>query len=315
MRGRWADADEDAAEDVSLGVLFCRPDAPTEYYEDIFDLEARIAEDLGFEVRFIDIDLVAQDQCEEALEDLPRGRGRCWVLRSWMLSAEEYAALHDAIRSRGDRLAVPPAAMELTTYLPEYLPLLRGQTPESRWTWGESIHDAWVRAQELGPPPWIVKDHVKSAKQRWDEACFVPEGAELEAFRAVCEGLLEFRGDRFERGFVIRRFVELARVYHPEPGMVCHDEWRLLFWQGKLVAWAPYHDTAHGTEPDLRWARRLAREIDSPFFAMDVARLHDADADAPARWIVVELNDGGMVGLPDTLDPSVLYEAILDDPP
>lgn len=309
MRGRWEDEDGDG-DGVSLGVLFCRPDAASEHYEDSFDLEARIAEDLGFVVRFIDIEAVVHDNSEEALEALPPGRDRCWILRSWMLSEEEYAGLYEAIRSRGDRLAVPPAAMALATYLPEYLPLLAGHTPESRWTWGEDIADAWAQAQELGPPPWIIKDHVKSAKQRWHEACFVPEGADRQDFQAVCEGLLDFRGDRFERGFVVRRFVELARIPHPEPGVMCHDEWRLLFWQGRLVAWAPYHDSAEGIAPDLRWARRLAREIDSPFFAMDVALLNDED-----RWIVVELNDGGMVGLPETLDPTVLYEAFLADPP
>jgi len=33
------------------------------------------------------------------------------------------------------------------------------------------VEEAWEVAQELGPPPWIVKDHVKSAKERWHRAC------------------------------------------------------------------------------------------------------------------------------------------------
>lgn len=70
----------------------------------------------------------------------------------------------------------------------------------------------------LGPPPWVVKDRVKSAKERWHRACFVPAHADFQDFTAVCVALLEYRGDRFECGFVIKQYVELATLpgYTPE---------------------------------------------------------------------------------------------------
>jgi hypothetical protein len=74
------------------------------------------------------------------------------------------------------------------------------------------IREAWEVALELGPPPWVVKDHVKSVKELWHRACFVPEGATYEDFADVCERLLAARGDRFERGFVVRKYLELATL-------------------------------------------------------------------------------------------------------
>src|SRR5438105_1221227 len=76
----------------------------------------------------------------------------------------------------------------------------------------DRFEEAWEVAAELGPPPWIVKDHVKSAKEFWHRACFVPEGATHDQFVDICETLLEARGDRFERGFVVRKYLELATL-------------------------------------------------------------------------------------------------------
>ncbi|WP_140798105.1 ATP-grasp domain-containing protein [Myxococcus xanthus] len=46
--------------------------------------------------------------------------------------------------------------------------------------------------------------------------------------------------------------------------------------------------------------------IDSPFLTLDVAMLQDGG------WAVVEVNDGGVSGLPPGLDPRTLFEALLD---
>jgi hypothetical protein len=225
-----------------LCILFGRPlRAPDA--EDRFELEVLAAEELGIESYSLPLDPIVEGDPARALRRLPRSDGRRWLYRGWMLSEEEYTALHDAIAERDEALVVDPESFAEATYAPAYLPLLGGHTAPARWTDDESIPQAWEVAQELGPPPWIVKDHVKSAKEEWYRACFVPADANYDDFAAICGRLLELRGDRFERGFVIKRYVELATLpgWTPERRRVT-DEHRLIFWEGRLVAHAPYYD-------------------------------------------------------------------------
>ena len=287
-----------------LAVLFGRPRGAHDA-EDRFELEALAAEELGIDSYAIPLDLVVDGDAERAVASLPRADGRRWLYRGWMLREDEYTSLFDAIAARDEELVVDPHAFAEATYAPSYLPLLGGHTAPARWTEGEDVRDAWDAAQELGPAPWIVKDHVKSAKEEWHRACFVPAGAAFDDFAAICERLLELRGARFERGFVIKKYLELATLpgWTPDQRRVT-DEHRLVFWEGELVAHAPYYDVESSLEQpsQLAW---LGRAIDSPFFTADVARL------SAGGYTVLELNDGGSATLPEQMDPRDLYRAII----
>ena len=197
-----------------------------------------------------------------------------------------------------------PSAFETATYLPEYLPGIADITFPSRWIWGTDLDEAWDIAQQLGEGPWVVKDHVKSAKDQWHDAFFIPADVTRQRFDAICENLIDIRGDRFERGLVFRKYIPLERMIHDQPGRVVYNEHRLLFWEGELVAHAPYFDI-DAPPLDLRHFHHIGDRVDSPFFAADVARTEQGD------WMVVEINDGGSVVLPQLLDPRRLYRQIL----
>ena len=287
-----------------LTVLFGRPERQQDV-EDRFELEVLAAEELGIESYAILIDAVVDGDVDRALRRLPRPKERRWLYRGWMLNEDEYTSLHDAIADRGEELVVDPQAFAEATYAPNYLPLLGDQTAPARWTEGESVAEAWSVAQELGPPPWILKDHVKSARESWLRACFVPANASFEDFAAVCEGLLDVRGDRFERGFVVKKFLELAVI----PGVRMEerpvtDEHRLVFWEGQLVAHAPYDDVESRLEKPEAFAY-LGTVLSSPFFTADVARL------ASGGYTIIEINDGGSSTLPEQMDPRAVYRALL----
>lgn len=289
-----------------FGVLFGRGVGEV---DDGLDREAHVLDSLGVPYEGVDLDALAHEDLDRALRDLSRRRGRTWLYRGWMMFEEDYERLWEALLDRGDRLVVSPASFAAAAYLPAWAPVLGDLTPASVWTEGDDPEEAWEAAQDLGPPPWIVKDHLKSARQWWERACYVPAGADADTFRAICEGLLEHHGDRFQRGFVVRRFVELRPLPWRTAGHPVFDEHRVFFWNGRPVAHAPYHDVDD--------ARPLARvpfadlgdRIDSPFFAADIGRL------AAGGHTVVELNDGGSAALPAQLDPWQLYEAVLRDPP
>ncbi len=288
-----------------ISVLFGRPShGPS--FDDGYELEVLAAEEVDIESWAIHLDGIVNGDAERSLRSLPRPEGRTWLYRGWMLDEAEYTALHEAVSDRGEQLYVDPESFALASLMPNYVPLLGAHTPETRWTESESITEAWEVAGALGAPPWIVKDHVKSAKEHWLRACFVPAGSTFEDFRDVCEELLAIRGDRFERGFVIRRFVELAslRGFTPE-GRRVPDEHRLVFWNGELVCHAPIYDV-DATFEAARSFEWLGELVDSPFFVADVARL------ASGGFTVIELNDGGSAVLPERLDPRELYRAIAD---
>ena len=285
----------------TLGVLFGRGQ---DCIDDGFDREAHVLQSMGIPFAEVSLEAIVHDAAEEATDHLPRGSGRGWLYRGWMLGEEDYAALYEAIAGRGDRMIVHPCQLAAAAYLPEWAPLLGGRTPASVWTEGEDIDEAWEAAQEiLGPPPYIVKDHMKSARDWWERACFVPEGADFGAFRSVCEGLIEHHADRFQRGFVVRRFVRLHELPYRTPGHPIFDEHRIVFWRGRPVAHAPYHDIDVEPLEEIPFPE-LGQLIASPFFTADVGRLQDGG------WTVIELNDGGCSGLPAQLDPWALYEAI-----
>ena len=111
------------------------------------------------------------------------------------------------------------------------------------------------------------------------------------------------RGDRFERGFVIRELLPLAELaIRGANGEPLFDEHRLIFWERELVAHAPYHD--FDAEPPPLTHFGFLASLDSPFFTADVARLESGE------WRVVELNDGGVSTLPPLMDPRELYRHV-----
>ncbi|WP_342375066.1 ATP-grasp domain-containing protein [Myxococcus stipitatus] len=280
-------------------VLFGRN--PSQY--DTFDVEAEAAESLGFDTYQVDLAALLNGNTEHALEAVPKRGGLRLLYRGWMLTEEEYTTLDEALSERGHRLITTPDQYAAALYLPLWYPCLSRYTARSVWTEGTDADEAWRAAQALGPSPWILKDHVKSAKERWEEACFVPAKATREDFARICANLVEERGERFERGLVVRKYLPL-KVYGRTPTGPAHLEFRLFFGRGRLLAAEQHHEFDVDT-PDFSAFEPLGRRIDSPFFALDVAMLEDGG------WAVIEVNDGGVSGLPPGLDPRVLFEPLL----
>ncbi len=292
-------------------VLFLRPLTP-QATADGFEDEALAVEMLDLDAHVIPFDLIVDGEADRAVEQLPEGGGRTYLLRSWILSLEEYEALDEALAERGDQLVSTPEEYERTLYLPEWAPLLGERTPASIWTDGAEAAEAYELARTtLGPPPWILKDHVKSAKEQWLEACFVaPETTEAE-FTAMVDNLLTERGERFERGLVVRKFVDLAPLPYSTEERRIPDEHRLVFFEGELIASSPYHDVEDPEfEPvDFHW---VADALDAPFVTVDVARLRDEDPHSADGWTVIEINPGEVTTWPAQMDPRALYKRLLD---
>lgn len=285
-----------------MRVLFCSPRSHQDR-ADGFDLEAEALEDLGVEPLWIPIEAVVEDQLDEALGRFPTSGGQT-ILRSWMLTADDYDLLFDALADHGYDLINDSAAYAAAHYLPGYYPAIEEWSAPTRWIEGTDLDEAWIAARELGPPPYLIKDHVKSAKENW-AACYVPAGADRERFDEVCTAFIDHRGELFERGLAFRVQLALAPLAGGAPGQAIFDEYRLWFCDGELVTATPYYDVDGGLT-DFSQLAGLGDRIGSYFFTVDVARLVDGSL------AVIEVGDGGVSRLPPRLHPRELYRAVFE---
>jgi hypothetical protein len=133
-------------------------------------------------------------------------------------------------------------------------------------------------------------------------ACRPLPGSEIPS----CQNLIEHRGDRFERGLVFRAVLPLRCLGESDYGYPIHDEYRLFFWQGRLLLGEAYHERG-GEQTDFTRFELLGRKFGSPFFTADVAVLESGD------WVIIEMGDGGGVSaLPPLVDPFAFYETLLE---
>ena len=253
-----------------------------------FSTERAGALDAGFEVALYSHEAAVAGDMARAVKRCPPREGvpAEAALRGWMLTGGQYAGLHAALLDRGYALVNSPAAYEEVHYLPKAYPTLDGNTPVSLWTDLPDVCHAWRLYQQLRDGDVILKDHVKSAKHRWVEACFIPAGSDEERFRKTLEAFLAERGDLFERGFVLRRYVPLVTRGEDMRGYPVAKESRLFFFDGKVLI----EPVARFAPPRERMDQfvSLAGRFQSRFMTMDVAQTQ------AGNWIVIEVGDGGV---------------------
>jgi hypothetical protein len=158
----------------------------------------------------------------------------------------------------------------------------------------------------FGVGPVIVKDFVKSQKHAWSEACFIPSAADRDVVERVVRRFLQLRGDDLYGGLVFREFVDFAPAgTHARSGMPLTEEFRVFVLDGEPVYTVEYwEESDYRGSPSLELFRATRERIGSRFYTMDVARRRDG------VWMIVELGDGQVAGLPERADPLSFYRAL-----
>ena len=239
------------------------------------------------------------------------------LYRGWMLRPAQYAQLYAALLARGLRLINDPAAYRHTHYLPESYAVIAAHTPQTVWL---PLNE---RAPELdmdrvmaalhpfGDAPLILKDYVKSRKHEWAEACYIPSASDRQMVERVVRRFLELQGPDLNEGLVFRAytpFIPLAA--HSRSGMPLTREYRLFWLDGVPLATTPYWEEGSydaGAEPPVAQFSGVAAQVRSRFFTMDVAQRADT-----GEWLIVELGDGQVAGLPARLDVATFYRRLAD---
>jgi hypothetical protein len=159
----------------------------------------------------------------------------------------------------------------------------------------------------FGDRPVILKDFVKSRKHEWADACFIPAASDPAAVARVVGRFVELQDNSLAGGLVFREFVEFAPLGpHPTTGLPLTEEHRIFWLDGEPLYSAPYWDAAAYPDsgPPIDRFADLARSVRSRFFTMDLARRPDNS------WLIVELGDGQVSGLPSPADAFPFYQAL-----
>lgn len=293
-------------------ILFCESPLETNKVDEDFEDQFLAAKRNGFETLLFNFDdLTSTDRFSSATKRIKPAEQLVPVIyRGWMLTPEQYSILYKDLLSKNFQLINSPEEYQNCHYLPDSLKFIEARTPKTvfeSWEKENSMNLLLEKANIFGSKPVILKDYVKSEKHDWETACFVPDASDKERLKSSINRLLELRGTYLNEGIVVREFVELNDlVLHSKSGMPLTEEYRLFFYNQKLVGIYDYWEEGEYTlsKPDTAEFEEIAKTVESNFFSMDIARQKNG------AFIIIELGDGQVAGLPDKTDRTEFYRRL-----
>lgn len=265
-----------------------------------FANEAAAAKEAGFKIGYVDLEIMFGGEIKLKL---PQSDDKEVIYRGWILKMDIYQKLYDELQSRGLRLVNTPKQHKFANHIPEWYPVLSEMTPLSVWKDGaiDSFKESDINemVKNFGDSPIMVKDFMKSRKQDWFEACFIPNAYDLPHVNKVTNKFLELQGEAFEGGLVFRKFIELQQLgIHSKSRMPLVNEWRYFVYNNYIVDVIPYwEDAKYESEPPVR----LFPKMDVEFYTVDVAQT------VAGEWIVVDMGDASCSGIPPQRDSDDFY--------
>lgn len=297
-----------------MKVIFCADPLDSKKVDMDYESEYRAAKELGFEVELMNFeDLVDMDNPELAVKKIkPSGELECAVYRGWMLKPDRYGELYNALKSRNIELINSPDNYKFCHYLPDSYDVIRNYTPNTIWFKRDQLSKSLDEVCEIliktfGKTPVMIKDYVKSRKHEWEEACFIPDASDSIKVKRVVNRFLELQGDDLNEGIVFRQFLKLEFLtLHSKSKMPLTKEFRIFFLDGEPLQEFYYWDEGDYDELklDLTLFVEVAKKINSRFFTMDIAKVENGG------WVIIELGDGQVSGLPDNADLHEFYNRL-----
>lgn len=268
-----------------------------------YEVEFTAAKEAGFACELYNLESLREGDLESALRVCEPEPRTTMLHRGWMMSDTLYQALYEGISRKGACLVTSPTDYAEAHYLPNAYRHIEDETAKSVWMTGRDMDEAWRLYEAVNSTDVIVKDWVKSAKHRWREACFIPAQTERRPFEEIMRAFLQARGNLFEKGIVFRRFHSLVELDEDLRGQPVHEEYRLFFWTGELLVTTPAVRAEGPLECLARW-QAIARKFKAKFLTIDVARQNDGS------WLIIEVGDGGVSGLPTSIEPEAFYRSL-----
>ena len=207
--------------------------------------------------------------------------GDC-ILRSWMLTPEQYAKLYTHLAGVGVRLINSPEQYNTCHLLPNALPYLGQHTPYSL-TYPHGTPIDWDVVNKTFRR-FMVKDYVKSVKETsFPDSFETPVNAEEMKSRII--EFIEHRGNLFTGGIVLRDFIDFKRYGDTT------NEYRAFYLCGQLLSVCRNSNQSESCPFVPGVFVNSFTGLPSNYYTVDFAEAADGD------WIVIEAGDGQVSGL------------------
>jgi hypothetical protein len=312
-----------------MQILFCSNPIDRRKPDPIYEAEAEAAAKLNFTTSLINFEaLVDEDDPLKAVNGVQkptaadeRAAGNA-IYRGWMLTPDNYSKLYGALNSSGIHLINDPQSYKHCHYLPEWIYILKDRTPKTVCISKEELDQGGKSEMTASPKlddvlkeklaqfdanPVIIKDYVKSEKHHWLDACFIPDASDHTKALEVISRFLQLRGSALEGGLVIRQFIQFQTLTtHSKSAMPLTKEFRLFVLDGKIIHWFNYWEEGdyQQLQPPIDEFSEIAKLPRSRFFTMDIALT------VTGQWLVIELGDAQVSGLPENTLPIDFYQAL-----
>ena len=295
-----------------MKVIFCSDPLDNKQVDSMYHAEAIVVGEHGLAFHLIEFEDLIANNVQQAIRRIPNSDSiEDAIYRGWMLKPKQYQQLYTALLERGIRLINTPEMYLHCHYLPASYPVIKDYTPYSVWLAYDdtfSMETVHALVTVFGCKPIIVKDYVKSQKHYWHEACYIPDASDKKAVERIVEKFLELQDTDLNEGLVFREFVEFQPLtQHSKSEMPLTQEYRVFMLDGKPIVTTNYW--SEGDYPDelvgMQQFEDIMQGVNSRFYTMDVAR------QIQGEWMIVELGDAQVAGLPDHMDINAFYEAII----
>ena len=286
--------------------IFCADPLDPRSVEPDFASEFALAQELGLSPILINHDELDQRvNPEHALKRTRIGGPGVAVYRGWMLRAEAYAGLFNALLERGVQLVTSPEQYAACHHAPGSYVSLKKWMARMTWVPLTAIDDQKALSASLAPfgaSAVILKDFVKSqASGYWSEACYIPDASDQEQSGRVIRRFRELQGNSLVGGLVFKAYLPLQPIGAPA------YEYRAFFVGGRVVGCWPRSDLAREIgPPPAELMVQIAKKVPSPFASADFG------VDQSGGWWLLEVGDGQVSGLPQPEAASTVLATLAD---
>ncbi|MFF3326679.1 ATP-grasp domain-containing protein [Streptomyces sp. NPDC002889] len=281
-------------------VLYCCDPLNPRRADEHFADEAREVRAAGGDIALIDHDALLQGNAELAVARVPEGLGAAWY-RGWMIPAVQYADLNAALLRRGSSLIVGPDRYRAAHELPGWYEAFTDVTPASAWQptgpgQAPPLAQLSALAAQLPSGAAIVKDYVKSRKDAWDQACYIPDLGDRRQLQRIVGRFVELQAEFLAGGIVLRAYESFVKDVTAAPEL-------RVWWldsEPRLITPHPDSRSTRAPAPELDHITPAVRGLGCRFVTTDVALREDG------MWRVVEVGDGQVSDLHTACDPAAL---------
>lgn len=291
-----------------MRIIYCDSGFSPKEVDYMYAEEYKSAKQQFLQTTLISFEELKKGNVESSLKRVrPSEEIEVGIYRGWMLKPNQYEVFYNSLLEKNIKLINHPTEYKFCHYLPESYETIKDFTPKTTFkelTPEFRLEDFQNEIDTFGNKPIIIKDYVKSQKHYWNEACFIPNAADKEKVNAVITKFVELQDSDLNEGLVFREYVELeALTNHSESGMPLTKEFRVFVKNGEIMTIFKYWDEGdyQNVKPVIDEFKEVIPKIKSNFFTMDIAKKKDG------KWIIVELGDGQVAGLPDNADKAEFY--------